>query len=153
MDADRYTAGDYSTRVAPDLQGSRYLYLPIIGWAGLLACMASASGTSRVARLTSVMTVTLILATYLVGLEIHLRPWHAAAALRDRVEQAAVQHFPACPDIRLSNLPDNVDGAYVLRNGAPEAFARLGIRVTNQSPGKCSFAWDDERRGFSERPE
>jgi hypothetical protein len=142
--------------VGPDLQGSRYLYLPSVGWAALLASMASASGSSRVARLIAAVIITLIVATYTVGLEMHLRPWRAAAALRDQVEQAAAQvPIPSvCRNIRVANLPDNVDGAYVLRNGAAEVFSRhAGVLVSSQAPANCSFAWNSERSAFIQQPD
>ena len=54
-----------------------------------------------------------------------------------------------CRSIQLSHLPDNVDGAYVFRNGAAEVL-RLDVRVYDSvaaSP-KCSFAWDKTRADF-----
>ena len=134
--------------VAADLQGSRYLYLPSIGWAGLLACIASSELGVRRARQLLMVGTSIIAVTYLVGLPSHLASWRRAADLRDQVERAARVDASnaACNAIQVSNLPDNVDGAYVLRNGAAEAFVRdLGIRISTETVNGCSFSWDQKR--------
>lgn len=140
--------------VGPDLQGARYLYLPSMGWAGLLAFLASVGAVAGLARRAQTIGVSIILVTYVVGLRVHITPWLRAGELRDRVESAATQDpsVTACRTIQLADLPDNIEGAYVFRNGVGEAFGRdLGIRVSPDAPPECSFRWDDQRGAFIPR--
>ena len=88
---------------------------------------------------------------YIVNIPVHLTPWRRAGELRDRLERAAVTNrlMTVCPSIHLAGLPDNVDGAYVLRNGAAEAFRRdVGKDIRAAEPLECSFAWDNRREDF-----
>jgi hypothetical protein len=131
--------------VGPDLQGSRFMYLPGIGWASLLAWLASSSR----ARLTQSIATLLIIGVYLVGLRVHFVPWQKAAALRDRVERVAASdsRITSCHKVSIAKVPDNIEGAYVLRNGVVEAFARdIGIEVSPDAPPECSFLWNDDGR-------
>ena len=84
-------------------------------------------------------------------LPVHLAPWHRAAELRDRVERAALTNplIARCESIHISILPDNVEGAYVLRNGAREAFRRdIARELSPTALRGCSFTWDAERDDF-----
>jgi hypothetical protein len=136
--------------VSPDLEGSRYMYLPSIGWAGLLAWLVSSDGGSR-AHVIQRIAILVIIVTYVVGVRVHFVPWQKAAALRDHVERVAVSdsRITSCQTISISKVPDNIEGAYVLRNGIVEAFARdIGIEVSSEAPRECSFVWNDDS-GFS----
>jgi hypothetical protein len=59
-----------------------------------------------------------------------------------------------CRPILVSNLPDNVKGAYVFRNGAREAFKRdmnatVSVAGTGESrTGACSFRWNEKTLSF-----
>jgi hypothetical protein len=137
--------------VAPDLQASRFLYLPVVGWAALVVVVASEPSRKYLKLLSTAAVVGLILiAAY--GTVLHLRPWKEAARLRDQVEASALDvGMNRCPTITLSDLPDSVRGAYVFRNGGREAFAsdlHLNAIVDNQSVGPCSFRWSDARLSF-----
>src|SRR5204862_1737334 len=120
--------------VAPDLQGSRYLYLPAVGWATLLVAVATAgrgaqSGTTIV-RTTALTMVAILAVGFAIGVRRHLQHWTRAAAERERVEASAAANrdMQACSAIAVSGLPDVEQGAYVFRNGAPEAFRNdLGL--------------------------
>jgi hypothetical protein len=142
--------------VGTDLQQSRYLYLPAIGWAALLVTMAAPTPTRPllVGRL-AVAAVVAVIALGAWGTRLHLRPWIEAAGLRDRVEAAARrdERLNACGMITLQDLPDSVKGAYVFRNGTREAFARdLHLDVTvGPARTDCSFRWDAERMAFVPR--
>jgi hypothetical protein len=136
--------------VAPDLQGARYLYMAGIGWAGLLACLASADGFTRASGV-QIVGLAIIALTYVAGVSSHLTPWRRAADLRDRVERAAADdpRMAACKIVQVSNLPDNIDGAYVLRTSGRAAFARdLGMQISSDAVGGCSFSWDQKQGGF-----
>ena len=128
--------------VAPDLQASRYLYLAGPAWAGLVAG-AAAMAPARLTRAAAAILAALVCA-WAWGVRQHLAPWQAAAASRDGVLAVAGDNrFARCGEVALSGLPDNIEGAYVLRNGAPEAFARLGITVRSTAPPGCAFTWDE----------
>ena len=135
--------------LAPDLQGSRYLYFSTVGWATVVVALASAPrpGFARLARLLAWTLVALNIA----GTSLHLRPWREAAAIRDEVMRAAAQddRIRACADVALIDLPDSTQGAYIFRNSVKEAFQRAGIVVNFQAsaPG-CTFRWSDKSRRF-----
>lgn len=135
--------------IAPDLQGSRYLYLSTIGWATVVVALASVprAGFARLARVLGWALVALNVA----GTLLHLGPWRAAADIRDEVLHAAAQdeRIRACADVALVDLPDSTQGAYILRNSVKEAFTRIGVVVNAQAsaPG-CTFRWSDKSRRF-----
>ena len=127
--------------VAPDLQGSRYLYLATPAWAGLVTAFAAGGFAARRPLAAGALLVLVVIAAW--GVRQHLAPWQAAAAARDAVLAAALAPDVArCRTVRLSGLPDNIRGAYVFRNGAPEAFARQGLRVSPDASPDCAFTWD-----------
>jgi hypothetical protein len=135
--------------VAPDLQQARYLYLPGFAWATFLTLAAS----ERRRQVLALSTLAGLMVIGAYGTFLHQRPWQAAAEMRDEVETAARgSGMEACQPVSLSNLPDSVDGAYVFRNGAVEAFARdlrLDVRVAeNGVQAACSFRWDEGRLTF-----
>ncbi len=133
--------------VAADLQGSRYVYLSSCGWALALATLPAGTETTVLRRIESAL-VMLLVALGAIGVRLHLDPWIQAKNTRIRVEQAAStdSRFRQCEAVQLSNLPDTVEGAYVFRNGALEAFADLGVRLTTGPVSQaCSFAWSGER--------
>jgi hypothetical protein len=87
---------------------------------------------------------------------VHLEPWKAAALLRDRVIQAATANdlMRQCRTIQLDKLPDAVRGAYVFRNGAPEALLNeAGLRVSGAAEPPCRFVWNEPGQAFSRAPE
>lgn len=135
--------------LAPDLQGSRYLYFSTVGWAMAVVAVASVrrAGFARLARAFAWMLVALNVA----GTSLHLRPWREAAAIRDEVTRAASQddRIRACADVALIDLPDSTQGAYIFRNSVKETFQRVGIVVNAQAsaPG-CTFRWSDKSRRF-----
>lgn len=135
--------------VSPDLQGSRYLYLPSIGYAVCLSVLLS-HGHRRAMRLIGTSILVMMVSFFTVGVRIHLDSWRAAAARRDAVQLAAKtdSRLQACRAVALDGLPDNVRGAYVLRNGGQFAVAEVGLTMTPTAPPACSFRWDDVRVAF-----
>jgi protein O-mannosyl-transferase len=138
--------------VGPNLEGSRFLYLSSVGWAGLLVSLAAAEPEPAMTRsAVTIAFVALLVAIGPVGVRLHMRNWQAAGQLRHQVEHvvASDERVRGCSTVTLEGLPDNVAGAYVFRNGAPEAFARdLGLTVVPGSNGPCAFRW---RNGTLER--
>jgi hypothetical protein len=137
--------------VAPDLEQSRYLYMPGVGWAALIAIAASEQVRAHL-RPVSLAAAGAWIAIASYGTMLHLMPWREAAALRDRVEAAATASgMGACRTITLSNLPDSVRGAYVFRNGGAEAFARdlhISARIDTDAAGECAFRWRASGQSF-----
>jgi hypothetical protein len=139
--------------IAPDLQQSRYLYLPAVGWAALIVAAGSEQRGRSYRSPLSVSAVVGLIGMASYGTVLHLRPWNEAALLRERVEASAVENtaMNMCPTISLSNVPDSVKGAYVFRNGVSEAFARdLHLNATGGDPvgGPCAFRWSDAQLSF-----
>jgi hypothetical protein len=134
--------------VAPDLQGARYLYLPVVGYALLLAVMAGGRG-SGVWFLGTAALAFLVLSGA-VGVRAHQRFWRDAAASRDTLIDTARRdgRLRTCREIAIVGLPDTVDGAYVFRNGADIAFANVGLTLSRTASPSCTFEWDRERGVF-----
>ena len=142
--------------VGADLQASRYLYLAAPAWAFVLAwlgqrCAASSHRARPVAYglLTALVAIDVALAWQ------HVSPWRDAAATRDVVLVAARTDpaMRACPAVTARDLPDHVGGAYVFRNGAPEAFAEsAGITLVLDAPASCTFAWRADAGRFANDP-
>jgi hypothetical protein len=109
--------------VSADLQGSRYLYLPACGWAILLSVLLLDSSRAAPARLGLLMTAALAL-VWAGGTRLHLADWEEASRLRDRVLASADSHLSRtdCGEVHFTGIPDSVGGAYVFRNGLPEAI-------------------------------
>jgi hypothetical protein len=82
----------------------------------------------------------------------HVQPWVEAGRLRDRVLTAAAgtSAMADCGEVTLEGLPDSIRGAYIFRNGAPEAFSRtMGIRITDTPPRVgCRFRWNAQNETF-----
>jgi hypothetical protein len=109
---------------APDLQNSRYVYLPAAGWCIALAAHVAVSGATRWKACAPSAVAAFAIAVCALTARAHLEHWSHAALLRD----AALAHVNAlastCTRITVTGVPDNYRGAYVFRNGLPEAFAR-----------------------------
>jgi hypothetical protein len=140
--------------VAPDLQGSRYAYLPAAGGAMLLAnVLSTAAGRGRRSRPLLWAAAAAILLMSLVALRLHLQPWQEAASLRDRALAAAVQAARAqdCASLAFGGLPDAWAGAYVFRNGFDAAMRQsapsVAARLLPFEQASCRFLWD--ARGFT----
>jgi hypothetical protein len=139
--------------VGPDLQGARYLYLPSVGYAMLLAVMA---GGASPATLRFVGTGALIVLALLgtAGTRWHQSSWQRAAGVRDEVLSAARvnEQMRACHTVTIRDLPDIERGAYVFRNGAAVAFSTLGLTVSADTPAPCAFTWSAGDAAFVQPP-
>ncbi len=134
--------------IAPDLQGSRYLYLSGLGWSALLATFAI--GRDRY-RIVASGLIAVVVGCNIFGTRQQLQPWVRAAFLRDSVESAAANLKRAgCKVLSVVGAPDTEAGAYVFRNGLREAFQRdLQMSVSPDSaPGVCTVQWDHSSRAF-----
>jgi hypothetical protein len=138
--------------VSPTLEGSRYVYLPAVGFAMLLASLMGA--TARTASRNS--APVLIGALFLVFVAPTVRPlgaeigrWNEAARLRDAIlgQVAEDADLARCRSFTAAALVDNVEGAYVFRNGLDEALgARRGAGSTGREPtDRCRVSWQGDR--------
>jgi hypothetical protein len=132
--------------VADNLEGSRYLYLPLCGWAALLGSLL-VDGRRRW-RWLGLSGAAVIVATWSLGLVAHVTVWHEASALRDRVLASAAARYRTSPclTLRFDEVPDSVDGAYVFRNGFREALASQEgnwerALKGGPVPAGCTFRW------------
>jgi hypothetical protein len=82
--------------------------------------------------------------------------WTQASDLRDRVlaDARASIARQGCVEAAFAGVPDSVDGAYVFRNGFPEAMQPVTVRLlpdttsnpdTTSAPTACEFVWRDGR--------
>jgi hypothetical protein len=141
--------------VGSDLQGARFLYLAAPAWVSMIAA-ATASVRGPVARRLSLIAAAGLLVIWAAAARAHLEPWRAAALLRDRVIEAAKANvlMRQCRTIQIDKLPDTVRGAYVFRNGAPEAILdETGLRVSGVAEPPCRFVWNEPGQAFSRAPE
>jgi hypothetical protein len=105
--------------IGPDLENSRYLYLPSIGFCLLLASMAN--GKPAVAALMVIFS--------LAALEHNLTEWNTAAARADSTCGAATAAVRSPSErIAIVGLPGALHGVYFFQNGLPECVSlRSGI--------------------------
>ena len=140
--------------VADDLQGSRYLYLPGVGFALLLAVLAgqAAALTSRPLAPAVLAGVALVLMTpSLPAIRFEEARWKEAARARDAILGGIEQRAPidGCGSFAAEGLADNVDGAYVFRNGLPQALAARRRPPIETADGRrpsraCQVTWDGQ---------
>lgn len=93
--------------VAPDLQGSRYLYLSSLGWGLMISVLIYKFITHKTVRIFIWVFLILMLS---FCLKKNLEPWGKAGE--------ALNGLPA--DFMEKGAPDNYYGAYILRNGVKE---------------------------------
>jgi hypothetical protein len=118
--------------VTGDLAGSRYLYLPAVGWAILIPLLLTETRSRPANAVAAIVCVLCVAAT-----RANTRPWLAAAAARDQVLAAVHEAQRAgCQSVWAVAPPDSVEGAYVFRNGLAEAIAPL-VLDRSARPG-CS---------------
>jgi hypothetical protein len=139
--------------IAPDLQGSRYTYLPAAGGAILLALtLNTVVGSARHSRAVLWVLAAVVLALAAFAQRSHLRAWEDAATLRDGTVAAALRAAgsPHCPTLAFDKLPDVLGGAYVFRNGFDAAIDRVApdvaARLAPPERAACRFEFDG--RGF-----
>jgi hypothetical protein len=131
--------------ISDDLEGSRYLYLPLVGWSLLLADLIAEHGTRRM-RMYSLTAVALLVTAGIWGVREHLASWQEASRTRDAVLRSAREQLARspCAQIRFENVPETVAGAQVFRNGLSEA-------LHHPKPSEpelvttCIFTWSDGR--------
>jgi hypothetical protein len=128
--------------VTSELQGSRYLYLPLVGWALLLGLGADCLRPPAARAASALLLVSIsVVATWS-----HVTIWIEASGVRDR-SLTALADAQSCSDARAVVAPDSFRGVYVFRNGLDVALdltvdvtaqrrmlQECGIAVTNRQP-------------------
>jgi hypothetical protein len=117
--------------IGDDLQGSRYLYAGSAAWALMIVTLLRWLPSRAGMALAGVLCLSFGYAT-----RVHLGPWMEAAAERDRVLVGYQQAQLGCRPVRVDGLPDQVEGAYVFRNGFAEAVAKPPV-----SGEPCVIEW------------
>ena len=132
--------------ISDTLQGSRYLYLPLVGWSIFIAQLSDA-GNHRPLRAGAALLVSIIIVYGVAGTLRHQAAWVRAAATRDviLVEARRAGAARGCETAAFAAIPDSDDGAYVFRNGFVEAARIAGVRVVSSdlAPASCTFTWRD----------
>ena len=114
--------------IGETLEGSRYLYLPLVGWSILLAdLVAHDSALRRWACTIALVTIVAVPGVWYVRQ--HLERWEEAAQVRDTVLRSAAQVLSEskCASAYFGNVPDSRQGVYIFRNGFSEALAGRAI--------------------------
>ena len=120
--------------VGPDLQGARYLYLPGVAWALMIAdALPMERATTRIA---SIAGIAILLAMSGLATRAHVAHWTAAAELRDRTLEDIAARAATCGTATIA-VPADHRGAYVFVNGLTEALRMKSIEVT---PGPLGSA-------------
>jgi hypothetical protein len=134
--------------VSGDLEGSRYLYLPLVGWALMLTELA-AHQVSKHGRQLALAAVAGLASVGAYGSWRHQTAWLEAAALRDLVlsEARSAMARTSCESAVFVAVPDNLRGAFVFRNGFVQAARGAGVKVELSSSSlenaACSFEWTE----------
>jgi hypothetical protein len=142
--------------VTADLEGTRYLYLPLVGWAVLLSELAAHQASGR-ARQLALAALAGIVSVGAYGSWRHQTAWLEAAAFRDVVlsEARAAMASGSCESWVFGAVPESLHGAFVFRNGFVEAARQAGFKaeLSSSSPEdgrSCRFEWTDA--GFRHVP-
>jgi hypothetical protein len=133
--------------VGPTLEGSRYLYLGSCAWslvvADLIAAMSERIGKHRLAFGAAIAATCVV---FVASVQREIDVWWQAAELRDDVlanARTAITEA-GCDGADFAGVPDSVEGAYVFRNGFPEAVGLAGTPPTG-SEAACHFVWTSGR--------
>jgi hypothetical protein len=134
--------------IGPDLDGTRYLYLPCAGWGLFIG-----SGISRVvlwrARWGVLAACAIAAALILIERGRLVDQWEQAARQRDAILTDAVRVASgnSCNAVSVTGLPARYRGAQLFTNGFPEAFASVHDPISGSRT--CRFEWTS--RGFEPR--
>ncbi len=125
------------------LEGSRYLYLPMVGWSIVLAASWDASAAAhRWMRPIGGAALALLIALSAHQSSSRLDAWREAARQRDVLlaKADAAMAREHCGAARFTNLPETVQGAVLFSNGFDEA---LQAQQPPRRDGRtCELRWD-----------
>ena len=130
--------------IGPDLDGSRYLYLPCAGW-GLFVAAGIRQIGGWPLRATLIVPCAVVAVLVLMERQRLVNQWVEAGRARDAILSAAATAAATngCDDVTFAGLPRRFRGAQLFNNGAAEAFARVRGPATGSRP--CRLDWDHDR--------
>jgi hypothetical protein len=122
------------------LDGSRYLYLPALGWGLTLGGLLDASSRDHRARLGTAALLAGLVGCAALQQQRSLSDWRAAATERDRILREAVALATAaqCDEVSVEQLPRTFKGAQLFNNGFAEA---LRAARPSRGPRQCRWTW------------
>ena len=125
--------------VGPNLEGSRYLYLPVVGLALTVGAACTVARGRAHQRAMAIAAGALLVIWMWTGAA-ERTYWREAAAVRDRILDAATAaaRQGGCGALELRGAPDSVRGAYVFRSGLPEAM-QMTLRTGTATV--CAAEW------------
>ncbi len=103
-------------------EGERMVYLPSVFSTLWIAASLERILPRRAPRMVAIGLLVLLNA---VGLVFATRNWSAAGTLAARIVED-IRLMGPTGRLRVANLPDNLNGAYVFRNGFPDAVRLFG---------------------------
>lgn len=124
--------------VSPTLEGSRYLYLPSVGFVVALSAIFSVPGRDLV---LPAAVLAVLIPIYATALRSEQHIWRQAADTRDLLlgqAATAVRTVP-CRALTILDAPDNVRGAFIFRVGLPAAVSGLPYVADGES---CVARWN-----------
>jgi hypothetical protein len=130
--------------IGPDLDGSRYLYLPCAGWAFFVA--AAAGRPQRIGpRLALLGLCAIVAVPVLLERQRLIGQWTDAARQRDEILSAATEaaREQQCGEVIVAGLPPRYRTAQLFNNGFAEALALMRGPATGTR--SCQFAWSGGR--------
>jgi hypothetical protein len=140
--------------------GERLMHLGGAGAAGALAVMLAAWHRSfiivfrRIGKVICPILLIVLVILNITWLSAKLRDWAAASRLARRIVAAMAAQSPALPagaTLAIAGLPDNINGAWVFRLGAADAFTLWADRpdVTaiagSADTATVLWKWDGEQ--------
>ena len=142
--------------VGNDLQKSRLLYLPSVGFCIMLGFAVEGLRPKQLMLPAAVV----LLAFHWACLQHNERIWRQVASIADSTCMRIVQQIsPSTRRIAVQDLPGSLDGVYFLRNGLGpcldlKAGRMLGVDVDASSvdPATLVFAWDHAGRSLRKIP-
>jgi hypothetical protein len=137
--------GLHQLLIGSDLQKSRLLYLPLVGFC-LLAGVAFSALSHRKAQL---LATAALLIFHVACLQHNLAIWREVAALADHVcSRIANELPPSATGLMIKNIPGSINGVYFLRNGLGgcidlKAGRPLHLQTAAGDPGTLVLQWND----------
>jgi hypothetical protein len=127
--------------IGPLLEGSRYLYLPALGWGWIVAGAVEALPDRRAVRWTAGVFLAVMFGAALLQQQLSVAGWRAAATERDRILDEAVRLDTAnpCASMAVTGLPASLAGAQLFTNGFDQAFRER--RPVPTAGHDCRWTW------------
>ena len=128
--------------IGSDLQGSRYLYLPAVGWAWFIGSITEFilfRGKAR--RWLQAAVVSALLACAAVQGRVLIGHWQTSAAMRDSLLRQAkeVAIGEGCGTLHLASVPTPYRGTQLFLNGFEQAVDTISLKERGRA---CVVRWD-----------